>query len=208
MVTLTNNDENVLVVGNVSGTNILVILFVIILAIGIIGLASAYYDFTATPSYFYYETSLIEYAFIWRPAWGALITCGILGAIMSYFWLSKCSITITDKRAYGTAAFGKRVDLPVDMISAVSVNAFKGISITTASGRLTFYLIQNRDAIFDVVSNLLLERQKSTHISSSIATEKGITSNADELKKYKELLDMGIITQEEFDAKKKQLLGL
>ena len=30
----------------------------------------------------------------------------------------------------------------------------------------------------------------------------------DELKKLKELLDMGIITQEEFDAKKKQLLGL
>ena len=33
-------------------------------------------------------------------------------------------------------------------------------------------------------------------------------SNADELKKFKELLDSGIITQEEFDAKKKQLLGL
>jgi hypothetical protein len=31
---------------------------------------------------------------------------------------------------------------------------------------------------------------------------------ADELKKFKGLLDMGIITQEEFDAKKKQLLGL
>lgn len=31
---------------------------------------------------------------------------------------------------------------------------------------------------------------------------------ADELKKFKELLDMGAITQEEFDAKKKQLLGL
>ena len=33
-------------------------------------------------------------------------------------------------------------------------------------------------------------------------------SAADELKKFKELLDMGIISQEEFDAKKKQLLGL
>ena len=33
-------------------------------------------------------------------------------------------------------------------------------------------------------------------------------SNADELKKYKDLLDADIITQEEFDAKKKQLLGL
>ena len=33
-------------------------------------------------------------------------------------------------------------------------------------------------------------------------------SPADEIKKFKELLDMGVITQEEFDAKKKQLLGL
>ena len=34
------------------------------------------------------------------------------------------------------------------------------------------------------------------------------TTNADELKKYKDLLDNGVITQEEFDAKKKQLLNL
>ena len=47
------------------------------------------------------------------------------------------------------------------------------------------------------------------------ATNKGGTtivqqsvSPAEELKKYKELLDSGIITQDEFDAKKKQLLGL
>ena len=33
-------------------------------------------------------------------------------------------------------------------------------------------------------------------------------SAADELKKFKELLDSGVITQEEFDEKKKQLLGL
>ena len=47
-----------------------------------------------------------------------------------------------------------------------------------------------------------------------IATEENIPSvspsfsSADELKKFKDLLDSGIITQEEFDAKKKQLLGL
>lgn len=35
-----------------------------------------------------------------------------------------------------------------------------------------------------------------------------ISSAADEIKKYKELLDCGAISQEEFDAKKKQLLGL
>ncbi|MCL2334103.1 MAG: SHOCT domain-containing protein [Candidatus Methanoplasma sp.] len=33
-------------------------------------------------------------------------------------------------------------------------------------------------------------------------------SSADEIRKYKELLDEGIITQEEFDIAKKRLLGL
>ena len=34
------------------------------------------------------------------------------------------------------------------------------------------------------------------------------TSSAAQIKEFKELLDSGVITQEEFDAKKKQLLGL
>ena len=38
--------------------------------------------------------------------------------------------------------------------------------------------------------------------------EQAPVSAADEIKKFKELLDIGAITQEEFDAKKKQLLGL
>ena len=33
-------------------------------------------------------------------------------------------------------------------------------------------------------------------------------SPAEELKKFKDLLDAGVITAEEFEAKKKQLLGL
>lgn len=35
-----------------------------------------------------------------------------------------------------------------------------------------------------------------------------LQSNADELRKFKDLLNNGVITQEEFDAKKKQLLGI
>ena len=36
----------------------------------------------------------------------------------------------------------------------------------------------------------------------------GNISEADEIRKFKELADHGIITQEEFEAKKRKLLGL
>jgi predicted Zn-dependent peptidase len=36
----------------------------------------------------------------------------------------------------------------------------------------------------------------------------GSFNPSDEIRKFKSLLDDGIISQEEFDAKKKQLLGL
>lgn len=52
-------------------------------------------------------------------------------------------------------------------------------------------------------------RNKDLSICSSTPSTSSLTiSPADELKKYKELLDMGAITQEEFELKKKQLLGL
>lgn len=46
------------------------------------------------------------------------------------------------------------------------------------------------------------ENQNTTKIINNT------NSNADEILKYKNLLDNGIITQEEFDIKKKQLLGI
>lgn len=53
-----------------------------------------------------------------------------------------------------------------------------------------------------------IELCKKSKSASNQATVIHQASAADELKKFKELLDSGIITQEEFDAKKKQLLGL
>ena len=54
------------------------------------------------------------------------------------------------------------------------------------------------------LSDATEEEIRQTANSNSNST----VSAADELKKYKELLDSGVITQEEFNAKKKQLLGL
>ena len=50
-----------------------------------------------------------------------------------------------------------------------------------------------------------IRKARSAKEQASVAPQVSVT---DELKKFKELLDLDIITQEEFDAKKKQLLGL
>jgi ABC-type transport system involved in multi-copper enzyme maturation permease subunit len=59
--------------------------------------------------------------------------------------------------------------------------------------------------------SLKQEFAKGNYLRSNIGAPVIIqqqTNNADELKKYKELLDDGAITQEEYNIKKKQLLGL
>jgi hypothetical protein len=139
-----------------------------------------------------------------------LAVCAL--AALVYFWLGKIELTVSDKRVFGTAAFGKRVDLPLDSISAVGTSALKGIAVSTASGNISFLMIQNSNELHSCISGLLVQRQDKPAapvvIQPPVVQTVAPQSNADELKKYKELLDMGAITQEEFDAKKKQLLGL
>lgn len=57
----------------------------------------------------------------------------------------------------------------------------------------------------EVVDFIKTKIRESSNQTTTVVNAK---SEADELKKFKELLDSGIITQEEFNEKKKQLLGL
>ena len=127
---------------------------------------------------------------------------------MLYFSLKNSEIVISNKRVYGRTAFGKRVDLPVDSISAISKSILKGISVSTSSGAIKFIGIKNQSNIYNTLSNLLIERQNQNNYNKEFVSNNQKLSKADELKQFKELLDSGIITQEEFDAKKRQLLGL
>ncbi len=76
------------------------------------------------------------------------------------------------------------------------------------------YWIYNGERIFfglfDKLKILLKQLFKQFKINfKEFNTEVfNMTSSADELKKYSELKDQGIITEEEFQAKKKKLLDL
>ena len=62
--------------------------------------------------------------------------------------------------------------------------------------------------VSDIPDGEPISASETPAASTVVSPAAPAASAMDELKKLKELLDMGIVTQEEFDAKKKQLLGL
>ena len=136
-----------------------------------------------------------------------ILDLGLLLSIYSFIlWLSikdNC-ITVTNKRVYGVTKWNKRVDLPLNQISAVATSSMKGIAVGTSSGKIIFKAIENYIDVHKEITSLLANKQDAPAAQPS----KAEGNNLEDLKKLKELLDGGIISQEEFDAKKKELLGL
>jgi hypothetical protein len=103
--------------------------------------------------------------------------------------------------------FPKSNKYPLSSITAVTIENHKlgedFVVITIGGGEKKVFEIitgkQDAIAFGDLINSLI--NQKSSDNSAPI-------SPADELKKFKELFDLGVITQEEFDAKKKQLLSI
>lgn len=76
----------------------------------------------------------------------------------------------------------------LDKVTPIPVNSMEYTTASQALKKVTYEL--------------------STILKSNDPSTKETSSSADEIRKYKELLNDGIITQEEFEAKKEQLLGL
>ena len=64
-------------------------------------------------------------------------------------------------------------------------------------------MIPPAKAVWECINQLV-----SDYKSGNTEKQSQMSSVADEILKFKNLLDNGIITQEEFEAKKKQLLNL
>ena len=72
----------------------------------------------------------------------------------------------------------------------------------------SFLLLQGLMFAMVIVAFVKRSRAIVGEAPDTVVVANAQPSSADELKKFKDLLDSGAITQEEFDAKKKQLLGL
>ena len=101
---------------------------------------------------------------------------------------------VTEIKEYALNVVTKNEFFPKILINFLTVTSTKSNSIIFKTAQAN---AQNIMAEFDLM------------IESTNSSEKDIQlSSADELRKFKNLLDDGIITQAEFDLKKKQLLEL
>ena len=78
----------------------------------------------------------------------------------------------------------------------------KGLSLIGNGFKYKIILVENNEVLREEIMKLLSKTSKVEH------KKEDNYDSMNELKKYKKLLDDGIITEEEFDKKKKDLLKL
>lgn len=75
-----------------------------------------------------------------------------------YMYIGKTNMTVTNRRVYGNAVFGKRVDLPLSSISIIEIGKSKKITLATSAGKVRFAGIKNRDEIYNTIQTLLANK--------------------------------------------------
>jgi Bacterial PH domain/Short C-terminal domain len=113
---------------------------------------------------------------------------------------------------YGKRTFGYDLEVfPYENVSSIEMS--KGLTGHTiaffSSGNKVKMKWINQGDIQGFISHVKATIGKSAKSQATATQEAPATSSAaDEIKRFAELRDSGVITEEEFDAKKKQLLGI
>lgn len=118
-------------------------------------------------------------------------------------------LVVTNKNFYSNVAAGMlktdKVIIELSKISGCKISGVFGDILTITEGTLTYEYkgVKNPQNIINAI------KSKNSNSVEQLGMEKPATSDpAAELRKYKQLLDDGIITQEDFDKKKAMLLGI
>ena len=128
-----------------------------------------------------------------------------------------CELYLTETQICGVlkTMFGeKELRIPLEKLDNISLRdsivdkiiGGKKLCILSNSGTARFPYVQNSEEFMKATFEQLEKRKSKSN--NNTAKEPEMKNAVDELKKYKELFDSGVITQEEFDAKKKQILNL
>ena len=111
-------EEKTLFKGTFKITNIPAIILVIL---GIVSLFIGIFIVCQGNIAFFFEACFTGYA---EVIFLIIAVIFWITALILYMMMRNCQLVITDKKIFGKAAFGKRVSLPLDLLSAVSLSEF------------------------------------------------------------------------------------
>ncbi len=112
--------------------------------------ASTGYDFP------YEIDTYFEYYF--EDLYGIFHIIGVLLyalALFMYLQGRKNSITVTDRRIFGIASFGKKVVIPIKSITKAEFTRFGTIIVYTESHSYKFRNIRNKDNVIETINSLI-----------------------------------------------------
>lgn len=219
-------DEKMIIKGIPQRNKIAIIIVIVGIVIALVSFIVACYTFdNGRGEYYYpyyaeyriiYDYNFMDFyisEFFSGCIYGYILILGLVVTIVGILIevnTEKCEIVVTNEAISGKLPHGKRVSIPLNQIIAVNPGSFKGISISSIGSVSKFHCFENRDEVIKAIAYLLANQQQATvHTTQpmvSVTTE--ANGEVEQLKGLKELLDAGILTQEEFDEKKKQILGL
>ena len=122
----------------------------------------------------------------------------ILAVFISVIYIlnKKTSITVNGNMIICKKISGKSVQFMLNDVKSVETTFLKGLKITGNGIKYRIILVNNNEILKSEIMKLLTNsKNKSVGVSE-----------ADELIKFKRLLEEGIISQEEFEKKKADIL--
>ena len=132
----------------------------------------------------------------------------VLGLISGFLDGNTWIIALTDRRVIFLDK-GMLRELPLDKINSISQKRGLLLGSITIQDGASAIKIENIDkgCIGSFVDSLNAAIDSYKFQSSPVVQSSNV-SGADEILKFKSLLDQGIITRDEFEIKKRQILGL
>lgn len=164
--------------------------------------------------YCYYEIDEMPTTYI---AIGLFVVFLVLTAL--YFVKANNKVTLNSTMFRGVNGFGKVTLIPIEQISSATISSIdSSITINQMGKKRKFYWLINNALLCEAINNIKLGKYQSAVAEQSFSNAgstdnneikaKNITESAEEIQKFKSLLDDGVITEEEFNSMKKQILNL
>lgn len=165
---------------------------------------------------------------MWYPLFSGasgFIPSAVIAAIiplvvfLGKFIAGSCALVLTDQQIYGqlrTLFSTRQIQIPIEKLDNImTVNGLfdklcgaDTIRISSNSGTIKFHYVQNAEEFVEAALKRIEEVKQIQ--SAPLPTATSAASGSDTMEKLnslKQMLEQGLLTQEEFDIKKKELLS-